>query len=108
MLNHCLYPKKLKRIERCEFDNLIYIRTCLHIVEQCTATSFFLGFFHSWFILIQYTNAAYSYLVTIMGLVIPWSFTLALVDGYSVLVKCPIRQPGILLIIVVGDWVCII
>jgi len=41
-----------------------------------------------------------------MGLVIPWSFTLALVDGYSVLVKCPIRQPGILLIIVVGDWVC--
>ncbi|WVZ01930.1 hypothetical protein V8G54_022736 [Vigna mungo] len=46
-----------------------------------------------------------SYLVTIMGLVIPWSFTLALVDGYSVLLKCPIRQPGILLIIVVGDWV---
>merc|ERR1712096_3095 len=36
---------------------------------------------------------------------IPWSFTLALVDGYSVLVKCPIRQPGILVIIVVGDWV---
>ncbi|GFY89965.1 uncharacterized protein family [Actinidia rufa] len=40
-----------------------------------------------------------------MGLVIPWSFTLALVDGYSVLVKCPLRQPGILLIVVVGDWV---
>lgn len=40
-----------------------------------------------------------------MGLVIPWSFTLALVDGYSVLVKCPIRQQGILLIIVLGDWV---
>lgn len=48
----------------------------------------------------------YSYLVTIMGLVIPWSFTLALVDGYSVLVKCSIRQPGVLLIIIVGDWVC--
>lgn len=46
-----------------------------------------------------------SYLVTVMGLVIPWSFTLALVDGYSVLVKCPLRQPGILAIIVVGDWV---
>lgn len=46
-----------------------------------------------------------SYLVTVMGLVIPWSFTLAMVDGYSVLVKCPLRQPGILLIIVVGDWV---
>lgn len=41
-----------------------------------------------------------------MGLVIPWSFTLALVDGYSVLVKCPVRQPGILLIIAAGDWVC--
>lgn len=40
-----------------------------------------------------------------MGLVIPWSFTMAIVDGYSVLVKCPIRQPGVLLIIVVGDWV---
>jgi hypothetical protein len=48
----------------------------------------------------------FSYLVTIMGLAIPWSFTLAIVDGYSVLVKCPIRQPGILLIIVLGDWVC--
>lgn len=30
---------------------------------------------------------------------------MAIVDGYSVLVKCPIRQPGVLLIIVVGDWV---
>lgn len=41
-----------------------------------------------------------------MGLVIPWSFTLALADGYSVLVNCPLRQPGIMAIIVVGDWVC--
>lgn len=53
-----------------------------------------------------YSYTAFCYLVTIMGLVIPWSFTLALVDGYSVLVKCPIRQPGILSIIIVGDWVC--
>ncbi|XP_062177375.1 CASP-like protein 5C1 [Alnus glutinosa] len=52
-----------------------------------------------------YSYTAFCYLVTIMGLVIPWSFTLALVDGYSVLVKCPIRQPGIVLIIVIGDWV---
>lgn len=52
-----------------------------------------------------YSYTAFCYLVTIMGLVIPWSFTLAIVDGYSVLVKCPIRQRGILLIIVVGDWV---
>jgi hypothetical protein len=62
----------------------------------------------TWLMLIKYTNVAYSYLVTIMGLVIPWSFTLALVDGYSVLLKCPIRQPGIVLIIVIGDWVRII
>lgn len=52
-----------------------------------------------------YTYTAFCYLVTIMGLTIPWSFTLAIVDGYSVLVKCPVRQPGILLIIVLGDWV---
>ncbi|OWM83776.1 CASP-like protein 5C1 [Punica granatum] len=52
-----------------------------------------------------YGYTAFCYLVTIMGLVIPWSFTLALVDGYSVLVKCPLRQPGIMAIIVVGDWV---
>ncbi|GMP47504.1 hypothetical protein CsSME_00015679 [Camellia sinensis var. sinensis] len=52
-----------------------------------------------------YSYTAFCFLVTIMGLVIPWSFTLALVDGYSVLVKCPPRQPGILLTVVVGDWV---
>lgn len=52
-----------------------------------------------------YSYTAFCYLVTIMGLVIPWSFTLALVDGYSVLVKCPVRQPGILVTIAAGDWV---
>ncbi|KAJ7967374.1 CASP-like protein [Quillaja saponaria] len=52
-----------------------------------------------------YSYTAFCYLVTIMGLVIPWSFTLALVDGYSVLVRRPIRQQGVLIIIVVGDWV---
>lgn len=62
-------------------------------IMLCTVVNLPLTFLH------------YSYLVTVMGLVIPWSFTLAMVDGYSVLVKCPLRQPGILLIIVVGDWV---
>ncbi|XP_059647732.1 CASP-like protein 5C1 [Cornus florida] len=52
-----------------------------------------------------YNFTAFCFLVTIMGLVIPWSFILALVDGYSVLVKCPIRQRGILLIVVIGDGV---
>ncbi|KNA09504.1 hypothetical protein SOVF_152830 isoform B [Spinacia oleracea] len=40
-----------------------------------------------------------------MGLVIPWSLTLGLVDGYSVFVKRPTRQPGVMTVIVVGDWV---
>ncbi|XP_021896726.1 CASP-like protein 5C3 [Carica papaya] len=52
-----------------------------------------------------YSYTAFCYLVTIMGLVIPWSLTLALVDGYSIIVKCPVRQRSILLIIVIGDWV---
>ncbi|GMH02736.1 hypothetical protein Nepgr_004575 [Nepenthes gracilis] len=52
-----------------------------------------------------YSYTSFCYLVTIMGLVIPWSFTLGLVDGYSVLFKCPLRQPGLLLIIIIGDWV---
>ncbi|CAK9142617.1 unnamed protein product [Ilex paraguariensis] len=52
-----------------------------------------------------YSYTAFCFLVTVMGLIIPWSSTLALIDAYSVLVKCPIRQPGIVLIIVVGDWV---
>ncbi|KAJ4836055.1 hypothetical protein Tsubulata_008954 [Turnera subulata] len=51
-----------------------------------------------------YSYTSFCFLVTIMGLAIPWSFTLALVDGYSVLVKCPVRKRGLLLIIVLGDW----
>ncbi|XP_077233205.1 CASP-like protein 5C1 [Tasmannia lanceolata] len=52
-----------------------------------------------------YSYTAFCYLVTIMGLLIPWSFTLAMVDGYSLFVGCPLRQTGIMVVIVVGDWV---
>lgn len=52
-----------------------------------------------------YGYTAFSFLVTVMGLVIPWSMTLGLVDAYSVFVKCPARQPGVMTVIVVGDWV---
>ena len=52
-------------------------------------------------------NSGCSFLVTIMGLVIPWSLTLAVVDVFSVFVKRPARQPGILSIVVIGDWVSI-
>ncbi|KAG9440851.1 hypothetical protein H6P81_021016 [Aristolochia fimbriata] len=52
-----------------------------------------------------YSYTAFCYLVTIMGLVIPWSFTLAMVDAYALFIQCPLRQPSIMVIIVVGDWV---
>ncbi|PSS21347.1 CASP-like protein [Actinidia chinensis var. chinensis] len=52
-----------------------------------------------------YSYTAFCFLVTIMGLVIPWSLTLALMDAYSVFFKRPSRQPGVMSIIVVGDWV---
>lgn len=52
-----------------------------------------------------YSYTAFCYLVTIMSLMIPWSSTLAIVDGYCVLLRCPLRQPGVLFVIVVGDWV---
>ncbi|GFP80976.1 CASP-like protein aralydraft_485429 [Phtheirospermum japonicum] len=49
-----------------------------------------------------YSYTAFCFLVTIMGLVIPWSLTLAVVDVFSVFVKRPARQRGILSIIVLG------
>ncbi|KAL5715086.1 hypothetical protein ACHQM5_016964 [Ranunculus cassubicifolius] len=52
-----------------------------------------------------YSYTSFCYLVTVMGLMIPWSFTLALVDGYSVLVGGPLRQRGILVIVTIGDFV---
>ncbi|KAK4340298.1 hypothetical protein RND71_041760 [Anisodus tanguticus] len=51
-----------------------------------------------------HSYTAFCFLVTITGLVIPWSITLALIDIYSVLIHCPFRQRGILLFIVLGDW----
>ncbi|KAK8687243.1 hypothetical protein V6N13_145704 [Hibiscus sabdariffa] len=51
-----------------------------------------------------YSYTSFSYLVTVMGLVTPWSVSLALVDAYSVFVKCLPRQPRVLLVIIVGDW----
>ncbi|KAI3448066.1 hypothetical protein Pfo_004731 [Paulownia fortunei] len=52
-----------------------------------------------------YSYTAFCFLVTIMGLVIPWSFTLAILDGYSILARFPIRQSGILQVIILGDSV---
>ncbi|KAJ6816784.1 CASP-like protein 5C1 [Iris pallida] len=52
-----------------------------------------------------YSYTSFCFLVTIMGLVIPWSTTLAMVDVYSICVGCPLRLPGVMVIVVVGDWV---
>lgn len=46
-----------------------------------------------------------SFLVTVMGLAVPWSTTLALVDTYCVFVNFPARQVRIMMLVVVGDWV---
>ncbi|GMP28214.1 hypothetical protein CsSME_00003852 [Camellia sinensis var. sinensis] len=40
-----------------------------------------------------------------MGLVIPWSLTFALVDVYSIVYKRPSHQPGVMSVIIIGDWV---
>lgn len=52
-----------------------------------------------------YSYTAFCYLVTVMGLVIPWCLTLLMVDAYSVFIRCLPRQPRIMLVIVVGDLV---
>ncbi|KAH6819780.1 hypothetical protein C2S53_010163 [Perilla frutescens var. hirtella] len=52
-----------------------------------------------------YSYTAFCFLVTIMGLVIPWSFTLAILDGYSILATFPVHQSGIFMVIIIGDSV---
>ncbi|XP_020256416.1 CASP-like protein 5C1 [Asparagus officinalis] len=52
-----------------------------------------------------YSYTSFCFLVTIMGLVIPWSTTLTMLDMYSLFIRCPVRVPGIMVIVVVGDWV---
>ncbi|KAK4488342.1 hypothetical protein RD792_004099 [Penstemon davidsonii] len=51
-----------------------------------------------------YSYTSFCFLVTVMGLIIPWSLTLAVVDVCSVFINRATRQPGILSIIVIGDW----
>ncbi|KAL4581843.1 hypothetical protein LXL04_006375 [Taraxacum kok-saghyz] len=52
-----------------------------------------------------YAYTSFCFLVTIKGLTIPWSLTLAVVDAFSVFVKRPSHQVQIVSIIVIGDWV---
>ncbi|TKY55772.1 CASP protein [Spatholobus suberectus] len=52
-----------------------------------------------------YGYTAFCYLVTVMGLVIPWSITLLVVDAYSVFIKCLPLQRRLVMIIFLGDMI---
>ncbi|KAH9711617.1 oxygen-evolving enhancer protein 1-2 [Citrus sinensis] len=52
-----------------------------------------------------YSYTSFCYLVTVMGLVIPWSMALGLVDGYAVFFKNLPRRPRVMLFVIAGDWV---
>ncbi|KAB1214632.1 hypothetical protein CJ030_MR5G002863 [Morella rubra] len=52
-----------------------------------------------------YSYTAFCYLVTVMGLVIPWSMILVVVDVYCVFVRGLPRQPRIILVIIAGDLI---
>lgn len=63
-------------------------------------TALFFPFFTSMFV-----YGIHSYLVTVMGLVIPWSITLLVVDAYSVFIKCLPLQRRLVMIVFLGDLV---
>ncbi|RID77255.1 hypothetical protein BRARA_A00183 [Brassica rapa] len=52
-----------------------------------------------------YAYTAFCYLVTVMGLVTPWSVTLALLEAYSIIVQKLPLQATVLSVIVSGDLV---
>ncbi|XP_016206534.1 CASP-like protein ARALYDRAFT_485429 [Arachis ipaensis] len=52
-----------------------------------------------------YAYTVFCYLVTVMGLVIPWSITLLVVDAYSVFIKCLPHQRRLIFMILLGDMV---
>ncbi|XP_010446729.1 PREDICTED: CASP-like protein 5C1 [Camelina sativa] len=52
-----------------------------------------------------YAYTAFCYLVTVMGLVTPWSVTLALMDAYSIIIQSLPMQATVISVIVAGDFV---
>lgn len=48
---------------------------------------------------------AFCYLVAAMGLQFLWSFGLAALDAYALLIKRGLRNPVLVSLFVVGDWV---
>ncbi|KAI3870914.1 hypothetical protein MKX03_025102 [Papaver bracteatum] len=52
----------------------------------------------------EYDFVAFSFLLMIMGLMVPWSLTLAFAQGYSDLTGYPLLRPRIIkLAIIIGD-----
>jgi len=62
----------------------------------------------TWVFTFVFVYGIHSYLVTVMGLVIPWSITLLVVDAYSVFIKCLPLQRRLVMIVFLGDMVCAI
>ncbi|KAG7544795.1 Casparian strip membrane protein domain [Arabidopsis suecica] len=52
-----------------------------------------------------YAYTAFCYLVTVMGLVTPWSVTLALMEAYSIILQKLPMQATVISVIVAGDFV---
>nr|GLL18817.1 CASP-like protein 5C3 [Ipomoea trifida]GMC62288.1 CASP-like protein ARALYDRAFT_485429 [Ipomoea batatas] len=52
-----------------------------------------------------YSYTAFCFLVTIMGLLVPWSLSLAIADMICIFFRRPALQPGLISILVLGDWV---
>ncbi|XP_006344818.1 CASP-like protein 5C3 [Solanum tuberosum] len=64
------------------------------LLFMCFGVSFF-----------SYSYAPFCFLVTTMGLVMPWSLGLAMIDTFLVLAKRPSNQRRVLSAVVLGDWV---
>ncbi|CAE6155237.1 unnamed protein product [Arabidopsis arenosa] len=52
-----------------------------------------------------YAYTAFCYLVTVMGLVTPWSVALALMEAYSIILQKLPMQATVISVIVAGDFV---
>ncbi|MFS7947775.1 putative casparian strip membrane protein [Helianthus anomalus] len=51
-----------------------------------------------------YAYTSFCFLVTIKGLSVPWSLTMAMVDASSVFAHRPSRRLHIVSVVVIGDW----
>ncbi|MCL7023039.1 hypothetical protein MKW94_014894 [Papaver nudicaule] len=55
-----------------------------------------------------YGYSAFRYLLFVMGFLMSWGVIMAVVDGYSVRLGSPRRQPGIQMLIFIADWLVMI